>query len=110
MAGSREHGGRGDRESREIGALSRSEIWWRDRHEDIERCGYRLRPRYHPLWVASWRGPNDDIFSVKDGQPHLVSAIRLVHSALTDLISYGPQWMPRAYVMADELCSRRFSP
>ena len=97
-------------ESREIGTLFPSEVWWRDHYDDIKRCGYKLRPRYHPGWVPSWKELNKDISSVEDGQPCLVSAIRLVLSALTDWISFGPQWMPHAYTMASESCSRRFSP
>ena len=108
--GSREHGGYVVREDKEIGTLFRSEVWWRDHYEDIRRCGYQLRPRYHPGWVPSWRGSNKDFFSVEDGQPCLVSVIRLVLSALTDWIRYGLQWMQHAYTMVSESCSRKFSP
>src|SRR6266702_358668 len=108
--GSRAQGGHVDRESREIGTLFRSEAWWRDHYDDIKRCGYQLRPRYRPGWVPSWKVSNKYFFSVEDGQPCLVSAIHLVLSALSDWISYGQQWMPHAYTMANESCSRRFSP
>src|SRR5260370_41615916 len=107
--GSRAHGGYEVRGGKEIGTLFRSEVWWRGHYEAIERCGYQLRPRYHPGWVPSWRGLNKDFFSVEDGQPCLVSVTRVVLSALTDWISYGPPWMPHAYAMASESCSRRFS-
>ena len=106
--GSRTHGGHVDREGREIGTLSRSEVWWQDHYDDIKHCGYQLRPRYRPGWVPSWRGSNKDFFFVEDGQPYLVSAIRLVLSVLIDQISHGPQWMPHAYTMANESCSKRF--
>ena len=108
--GSRAHGGYVVQESREIGTLFQSEVWWRDCYDDIIRCGYQLRPRYRPGWVPSWRGLNKDFFSVEDGQPCLVCAICLVLSALTDWISYGPQWMLHAYAMESELCSKRLSP
>ncbi|KAI9450981.1 hypothetical protein BJY52DRAFT_134251 [Lactarius psammicola] len=72
--GSGARGGHGDRESREIGTLAPSEVWWQDRYDDIERCGYQLRPRYRPGWMPSWRGSNKDLFSVEDGQPCLLRA------------------------------------
>src|SRR6266702_8576888 len=104
----RAHGGHVGLQSREIGTHSRNEVWWRDHYEDIKSCGYQLSPRYKPEWVPSWEGSSGDV-SVED-EPHcLVSAICLVLSSLTDCISYGPQWMPHAYAMANESCSRRFS-
>ena len=76
--GSRPHGGPVDPESRDIGTLFRSEVWWREHYDDIKLCGYQLRPRYRPGWVPSWRESNKDFFSVEDGQPCLVSAVLLV--------------------------------
>ncbi|KAJ7203606.1 hypothetical protein GGX14DRAFT_150365 [Mycena pura] len=35
--------------------LSNPEIFWRDNYEHILDCGYRLRPRYKPDWVPSWK-------------------------------------------------------
>lgn len=35
--------------------LSREELWWKNRYESVEARGYRMRPRYHPDWVPSWR-------------------------------------------------------
>ena len=82
--GSIPHGGDVERESRDIGTLFRSEVWWRDHYNDIKLCGYQLRPRYSPGWVPSWRESNKDFFSVEDGQPCLVSAVRLVLSVSTN--------------------------
>ncbi|KAI9450986.1 kinase-like domain-containing protein [Lactarius psammicola] len=70
---SRAHGGHIDLESREIGTLFRSEVWWREQYDDIKRCGYQLHPRYHPGWVPSWKGSNKDFF-MEDGQPRLLRA------------------------------------
>ena len=108
--GSTPHGGPVDLESRDIGTLFRSEVWWRDHYDDIRLCGYQLRPRYQPGWVPSWKESNKDFFSVEDGQPCLVRAILSVLSALTEWISCGPQWTPYACTTASESCSRRFSP
>jgi hypothetical protein len=30
---------------------------WRDRYNFLLDRGYRLRPRYHPEWTASWKAP-----------------------------------------------------
>src|ERR1700761_1419948 len=35
--------------------LSHPEIFWRDNYEHILECGYRLRTRYKPDWVPSWK-------------------------------------------------------
>ncbi|KAH9045898.1 kinase-like domain-containing protein [Lactarius deliciosus] len=74
--GSRAQGGHVDvgRESRDIGTLFRSEVWWRDQYDDIKLCGYQLRPRYSPGWVPSWKHSNDDFFAREDGQPCLLRA------------------------------------
>lgn len=37
--------------------LNKSEIWWRDRYNMLERRGYRLLPRYSPDWKPSWIKP-----------------------------------------------------
>lgn len=70
----RPHSGPVDQESRDIGTLFRSEVWWRENYDDIKLCGYQLRSRYRPGWVPSWRESNKDFFSVEDGQPCLLRA------------------------------------
>ncbi|KAI0944014.1 hypothetical protein AcV7_001949 [Taiwanofungus camphoratus] len=46
-----------------IYSLSPAEKLWRDRQPYFERCGYSLRPRYHPDWSPSWLDTNlDPIF------------------------------------------------
>ncbi|KAI9445849.1 hypothetical protein BJY52DRAFT_1314448 [Lactarius psammicola] len=76
----RAHDGHVDRGRRKIGTLSRSEVWWWDRYNDIKKCGYQLRPRCNSGWVPSWNGSNRD-FSVGDERPCLslaaMDAIRL---------------------------------
>jgi len=57
----------------EIGALHRSEKWWRDNYYDPKTFGYDLRPRYHPDWVPSWKMSGKDFHIVEDGQPALVN-------------------------------------
>jgi hypothetical protein len=59
--------------TREPGALFDSELLWRDRYQVLENRGYRLRPRYRPDWVPSWKQSGKDFFTVEDGQPTLVS-------------------------------------
>lgn len=61
-----------DPESREIGALFTSEMWWRDHYRDIGVNGYRLRSRYDPDWQPSWKLSGKDFFMTEDGQPTLV--------------------------------------
>ena len=57
----------------EVGGLFRSEMWWRDRHRDLEAHGYRLRPRYHPEWQPSWQTSEKDFFDAEDSQRSVVS-------------------------------------
>ncbi|KAJ7143403.1 hypothetical protein C8R43DRAFT_1097594 [Mycena crocata] len=38
------------------GKLLEGENFWRDHQPWLETCGYKLRPRYSPDWVASWLG------------------------------------------------------
>lgn len=42
----------------DIDRLDPWECWWRDRAEFFERRGYRLRPRYQPGWIPTWRTTN----------------------------------------------------
>ena len=77
---------------RQIGDLFRSETWWRDRYRDLEAHGYRLRYRYRPDWVPSWKSSGKDFFDVEDGQPTIVSTIRLVHPTLSISSSYELRW------------------
>jgi hypothetical protein len=58
---------------RRAGTLVKTEEWWRDRYYEIERHGYKLRPRYHPLWVPSWIEAKKDFYKVEDGQANIVS-------------------------------------
>jgi len=57
---------------RRAGTLVKSEEWWRDHYYDIERLGYKLRRRYHPLWEPSWVKSGKDFYSVEDGQATIV--------------------------------------
>lgn len=69
--------------TRRTGTLVKSEEWWRDHYYDFERRGYKLRPRYDPLWEPSWIKSKKDFYSVEDGQALIVgrhnSLIFLTH-------------------------------
>jgi hypothetical protein len=41
------------------GRLHEGEIFWRDHQPWLKECGYLLRPRYQPDWVASWKKDKD---------------------------------------------------
>ena len=58
--------------TRQAGTLVQSEVWWRDRYRDIEKHGYKLRPRYDPLWEPSWIESKKDFYKVEDGQANIV--------------------------------------
>ena len=64
--------------TRIAGTLVKTEEWWRDHYYDIERHGYKLRPRYHPLWRPSWVGSKRDFYKVEDGQANIVSLSRFL--------------------------------
>ncbi len=60
------------------------ELWWRDRYDWFQSCGYTLRSRYKPDWVASWKGspiPFAHLLSF-DGIPQLVSGHTYFESSL----------------------------
>ena len=69
----------------EIGDLSRSEAWWRDRYYSITDGGYRLRHRYHPRWKPSWIRSGKDSCETEDGQH---CQVRVVHWHETSRRSY----------------------
>jgi hypothetical protein len=58
--------------TRRAGVLVKSEEWWRDHYYEIEIHGYKLRPRYHPLWEPSWIKSEKAFYSVEDGQATIV--------------------------------------
>ena len=63
---------------RQAGTLVMTERWWRDRYDDIEKQGYRLRPRYHPQWVPSWSKTGKDFYTAEDGQATIVRAFAFI--------------------------------
>jgi hypothetical protein len=40
------------------GYLSKEEVYWRDHQKWLLENGYRLRPRYEPNWIPSWKRLN----------------------------------------------------
>ncbi|KAJ7143387.1 kinase-like domain-containing protein [Mycena crocata] len=53
------------------GKLLEDEDFWRDHQRWLETCGYKLRPRYSPDWVASWLGTSKYYIDCEDGQSGL---------------------------------------
>lgn len=51
--------------------LYRTEVFWRELYFWLEEKGYRLRPRYHPDWVASWK-KGDNWLRSEDAQVEMV--------------------------------------
>ena len=64
----------------EIVGLFSWEMWWRDRYHVLESHGYRLRPRYHPDWVPSWKESDKEFLTAEDGQYSVVSVVGLISS------------------------------
>lgn len=52
------------------------EIYWRDRYFWFKEQGYLLRPRYHPDWVASWKGTDKSWIICEDGHVGSVSVVK----------------------------------
>ena len=69
---------------RQAGTLVMTELWWRDRYTDLEKRGYRLRPRYHPQWQPSWPRTGQDFYNAEDGQATIVR----IFAFLTFPLSY----------------------
>jgi len=44
-----------ERNNMKEGRLFKGELFWRDHQPWLKECGYLLRPRYDPDWVASWK-------------------------------------------------------
>lgn len=66
--------------------LFRSEVFWRDLYLWLEEKGYRLRPRYHPDWVASWK-PGDNWLLCEDAQVELVCNLTHFHFTTEGLLN-----------------------
>lgn len=60
--------------------LLSQELFWRDHYFWLKEKGYVLRPRFHPEWVASWKGLNKTWFRVEDGQLAQVSRAVISHT------------------------------
>ena len=63
---------------RSAGTLVMAERWWRDRYTEIEKQGYRLRPRYHPHWEPSWAKTGKDFRTAEDGQATIVCVVAFI--------------------------------
>ncbi|KAJ6507312.1 kinase-like domain-containing protein, partial [Mycena vitilis] len=51
----------------EGGSLSTAERFFRDHQVWLEKCGYKLRDRYMPDWIPSWRGTDKFWTECPDG-------------------------------------------
>jgi len=58
------------------GRLYNSELFWRDHQPWLKESGYLLRPRYHPEWVASWKGTDKYWGNFEDAQ---IGKVREAH-------------------------------
>ncbi|KAI0078460.1 hypothetical protein K474DRAFT_1745053 [Panus rudis PR-1116 ss-1] len=54
-------------ENRPRSKHTETEEWWKLRQPFLESRGYRLRPRYCPGWIPSWRVTGDDPDHREDG-------------------------------------------
>lgn len=57
-----------DKNAVKEGRLLEAEIFWRDHYLWLKELGYRLRPRYHPEWKASWTGSQKSHLFCEDGR------------------------------------------
>lgn len=58
---------------RQPGGIGKTEQWWIDRQEALERAGYMLRPRFRPGWQPSWTGTSKQFLNFEDGHSMKVS-------------------------------------
>lgn len=65
-----------DKEAFKDYSLFSGEYFWRDHYLWLEEKGYALRARYHPKWVASWKGTNKSHTRCEDGQVPSVRVIK----------------------------------
>ncbi|KAF9457848.1 kinase-like domain-containing protein [Collybia nuda] len=64
--------------------LYSAEIYWRDHYFWFKEHGYLLRPRYHPEWVASWKGAAKSRLHFEDAQVGMMSTVVMSATHLSD--------------------------
>ncbi|KAJ7162158.1 kinase-like domain-containing protein [Mycena filopes] len=79
--------------------LEPSEHFWVDHQPWLESCGYQLRPRYSPDWVASWPDTARNHLLFEDGHSTLhggvvMDAVRLSDGAFLALKKTRPSKNP----------------
>jgi serine/threonine protein kinase len=71
------------------GFLSPSDVKWRDIFHWLHENGYKLRPRFHPDWVPSWKGTKKNPAACEDGlsimKQSIVDAERLSDGSIVIL-------------------------
>ncbi|EIN06250.1 hypothetical protein PUNSTDRAFT_127605 [Punctularia strigosozonata HHB-11173 SS5] len=84
----------------EAGELYSGELFWRDKYEWLLDSGYRLRDRYKPDWVPSWRGKSDvvwykqeDSFTFQDSR--VADAVRVSDGTPVALKRFRPTVNPQ---------------
>ncbi|KAF9455576.1 kinase-like domain-containing protein [Collybia nuda] len=60
------------------------EIYWRDRYFWFKEHGYLLRPRYHPEWIASWKGSVKSRLHFEDAQVGTMFTVVMSATRLSD--------------------------
>jgi hypothetical protein len=89
------------------GRLYTSELFWRDHQPWLKECGYLLRPRYHPDWVASWKGVHDNWDDCEDAQiakVREISSFRLRRLLTVVLCSKAMSSTPHVLRMGHSSC------
>ncbi|KAJ6547720.1 kinase-like domain-containing protein [Mycena sp. CBHHK59/15] len=82
----------------ESGELMSNEVFWKDHQPWLETCGYKLRNRYSPDWVASWNGIDKFFWECEDGHPtseyDIMDAARIKDGAFVSLKKIRPSKHP----------------
>jgi hypothetical protein len=71
------------------GHLSKEEVYWRDHQKWLLECGYRLRPRYDPNWIPSWKRTGKFMLLCEDSQELVVRRCGLHKSMISHHFQFG---------------------
>ncbi|KAH8107733.1 kinase-like domain-containing protein [Cristinia sonorae] len=78
--------------------LELEEVFWRDHQPWLEQKGYRLRPRYKPDWIPSWKADGGNELGREDAcpsmYPQVMDATRLSDGEMVLLKSVKHSWHP----------------
>jgi len=82
-----------ERNNMKEGRLFKAELFWRDHQPWLKECGYLLRPRYDPDWVASWKGGSGNWGEAEDalvGNIRVLDATRIADGSFVKLKQIEP--------------------